>query len=934
MRPLFSFLFVFFLLSAQGQEFGGNPSSIKWRQINTDTVRIIYPTGMDQKAQAVATWIHSIQRLNKSSLGNHVKKTNIVFQNENTFSNAYVALAPRRSEFYNTAPQDPFSLGAVDWNKNLAIHEYRHIQQYNNFNKGLSGFASVILGQQGQALANAAAIPDWFFEGDAVYHETFYSQQGRGRLPLFQSAYESLFLAQKKYNYQQLRNGSFRFYTPNHYSLGYLLVAYGRKVYGNDIWQKVTTDAAAYKPLFYPFQNAIQKHTGKKFSQFFNDAMSYYQAQWQGHRDTVVQWMTGLEKNNLTDYLYPYPTATEATVVLKKSNKQAPAFYILQSDGKEEKIANKYLSVDDYYSYNNGQLIYAAYQPNPRWGNRDYHQLVLLNIATGQTKIIADKTRYFSPDISHDGKIIAVVESSTTGASILTTLNEEGQVIDRFEQKDWIIASPKFSKNDNHLFFTVRKPDGQMALMKKANGTGQKIEVLLPFSQSLIGYLLVQGDTLSFTRTARGRDELWTMNVADSMHQPFRLASYPTGLYQGFLKGGQLVTSVFTANGYRLGLFQPKWEKANCQSSEWKALQMESLYQNQQGASLVQLDSFKATSYQTATYKKSFQMINFHSWRPMYSAPEYSFTIYGENVLNTFQSQLAYTYNENEGSHKLGFEAIYGGYYLQPIFGLGQTWSRTGNWNKDTVLHWNESEAHIGLRLPLNLSGGNAYRNLTIQSSFNLEQVKWTGLAQKILKDQDYQSLNSQIRYQSQIQKGKQQIFSHWGQSLLADYKTNINGHQAQQLLLTGSFSLPGLANNHSLVLSAAYQARDTMQQYLFNNNFPFSRGYESINFPRMWKLSANYHFPICYPEWGLGNLVYFQRIRANLFIDHAIGKSLRSGNQFQFNSLGAEVFFDTRWWNQQPISFGIRYARLVSEEFRPVSQPNVWELVLPVSLF
>lgn len=934
MRPLFSFLFVFFLLSAQGQEFGGNPSSIKWRQINTDTVRIIYPTGMDQKAQAVATWIHSIQRLNKSSLGNQVKKTNIVFQNENTFSNAYVALAPRRSEFYNTAPQDPFSLGAVDWNKNLAIHEYRHIQQYNNFNKGLSGFASVILGQQGQALANAAAIPDWFFEGDAVYHETLYSQQGRGRLPLFQSAYQSLFLAHKKYNYQQLRNGSFRFYTPNHYSLGYLLVAYGRKVYGNDIWQKVTTDAAAYKLLFYPFQNAIQKHTGKKFSQFFNDAMSYYQAQWQGQRDTVVKWMTGLEKNNLTDYLYPYPTATEATLVLKKSYKQAPAFYILQSDGKEEKIANKYLSVDDYYSYNNGQLIYAAYQPNPRWGNRDYHQLVLLNIATGQTKIIADKTRYFSPDISHDGKNIAVVESSTTGASILTTLNEEGQVIDRFEEKDWIIASPKFSKNDNHLFFTVRKPDGQMALMKKANGTGQKIEVLLPFSQSLIGYLLVQGDALSFTRTAGGRDELWTVNVADSMHQPFRLASYPTGLYQGFLKGGQLVTSVFTANGYRLGLFQPKWEKANSQSGEWKALQMESLYQNQQGASLVQLDSFKASNYQTATYKKSIQMFNFHSWRPMYSAPEYSFTIYGENVLNTFQSQLAYTYNENEGSHKLGFEAIYGGSYLQPIFGLGQTWSRTGNWNKDTVLHWNESEAHIGLKLPLNLSGGNAYRNLTIQSSFNLEQVKWTGLAQKLLKDQDYQSLNSQIRYQSQIQKGKQQIFSHWGQSFLADYKTNINGYQAQQLLLTGSFSLPGLANNHSLVLSAAYQARDTMQQYLFNNNFPFSRGYESINFPRMWKLSANYHFPICYPEWGLGNLVYFQRIRANLYIDHAIGKSLRSGNQFQFNSLGAEVFFDTRWWNQQPISFGIRYARLVSEEFRPVSQPNVWELVLPVSLF
>jgi len=935
MRSLFCFLLLLIFVTTHGQEFGGNPSRTKWLQINTDTVRVIYPIGMDQKAQEVAGWIHRLQRYNKASLGDHTRKMNIVFQNEKTFSNAYVALAPRRSEFYNTAPQDPFTLGAVDWNKNLAIHEYRHVQQYNNFNKGFSRFASFILGQQGQALANAAAIPDWFFEGDAVYNETLYSQQGRGRLPLFQAAYQSLFLEQKKYNYQQLRNGSYRFYTPNHYPLGYLLVAYGRKTYGNDLWQKVTTDAAAYKPFFYPFQHAIQKHTGKKFDQFFKDAMSYYQTQWQQQKDTAVQWVTGIEKNNVTDYLYPYPTATQATLVLKKSYRQAPAFYLLLPNGQEQKIANKNISVDDYYSYNNGKIIYAAYQPNPRWGNQDYIQLVLLDIATGQTNIIAAKTRYFSPDIAHDAKTIAVIETKTTGESVLTTLNDQGITLDQFEQKGWVLASPKFSKNDNHLFFTARKPNGQMALLKKAKGSDNKIEYLIPFSNSLIGYLLVQGDALSFTKTTAGRDEIWTLNVADSSHQPFRLASYPTGLYQGFLKGQQLVATAFTANGYRLGLFQPKWEQATMQTNELKALQLETLYQNAlTGEEQYSQDTIQGSSFQTSKYQKSFQLFNFHSWRPMYSAPEYSFSIYGENVLNTFQSQLAYTYNENEGSHKLGFEGAFGGSYLQPILGLGQTWSRTGYLNKDTVLHWNETEANIGLRLPLNLSGGNTYRALSIQSSFNLEQVKWTGLGQKLLKDQDYQSWNSQIRYQSQIQKGRQQIFAHWGQSLLADFKTNINGHQAQQLLLSGSFYLPGLANNHSLVLTAAYQARDTMQQYLFSNNFPFSRGYGAINFPRMWKFGANYHLPICYPEWGFGNMVYFLRIRSNLFFDHTVGKSLRTGSQFQFNSVGAELYFDTRWWNQQPISFGIRYARLLSEEFRAVPQPNVWELVLPVSLF
>ena len=44
---------------------------------------------------------------------------------------------------------------------------------------------AVLFGENGRALANAAAIPDWFFEGDAVYNETLMSTQGRGRLPYF-----------------------------------------------------------------------------------------------------------------------------------------------------------------------------------------------------------------------------------------------------------------------------------------------------------------------------------------------------------------------------------------------------------------------------------------------------------------------------------------------------------------------------------------------------------------------------------------------------------------------------------------------------------------------------------------------------------------------------------------------------------------------------
>jgi hypothetical protein len=31
-------------------------------------------------------------------------------------------------------------------------------------------------------------------------------------------------------------------------------------------------------------------------------------------------------------------------------------------------------------------------------------------------------------------------------------------------------------------------------------------------------------------------------------------------------------------------------------------------------------------------------LIRFHSWRPMYTDPEYTFSLYGDNVLNTFHT--------------------------------------------------------------------------------------------------------------------------------------------------------------------------------------------------------------------------------------------------------------------------------------------------------
>jgi hypothetical protein len=101
-----------------------------------------------------------------------------------------------------------------------------------------------------------------------------------------------------------------------------------------------------------------------------------------------------------------------------------------------------------------------------------------------------------------------------------------------------------------------------------------------------------------------------------------------------------------------------------------------------------------------------------------------------------------------------------------------------------------------------------------------------------------------------------------------------------------------------------------------------------------MLRLGFNYHLPLFYPDWGFGNIVYFRRIRLNLFYDYTNGKSLRTGKTYPFSTAGSEMFFDTKWWNQLPLTIGIRYSHLLDENLGGSSSAtNRWEIILPVNL-
>ena len=100
-----------------------------------------------------------------------------------------------------------------------------------------------------------------------------------------------------------------------------------------------------------------------------------------------------------------------------------------------------------------------------------------------------------------------------------------------------------------------------------------------------------------------------------------------------------------------------------------------------------------------------------------------------------------------------------------------------------------------------------------------------------------------------------------------------------------------------------------------------------------MWRLSANYHFPIIYPDWGFADILYIQRIRGNGFYDFTKVYSRNKLQTADLRSVGAEIYFDTKWWNQYPLTFGFRISRLLDYDLSTGIKGTVFEFILPVTI-
>lgn len=913
---LFCLLLILFT-SVRSQPFGGVPSSVKWNQIESPSFKVIFPQELSETAKRVVNLGERILPATSNTIGNKHRKINIVLQNQTIISNGYVGLAPWRSEFFLTPLSNSLALGSTSWADLLTLHEIRHVQQVANFRKGFSKIAWWITGEQGQALANTATVPNWFYEGDAVFQETLLTEQGRGRLPGFFNVYRAMDEANKKYSYLQLRNGSYKKLLPDHYTTGYILVAEGRKRFGPEVWKHVTDKAVRLDHFPYPFQGAFKKVTGTSLRTFIHESL--YPDSSVSNQNEIA--LSKISDRYVTDYAFPQVVGKDSLIVWKETGRDIPGFYWRIND-IEKRIRIADIQIDPAFSYRSGKIAFTSYKPDIRWGWRDYSDIVLLDLKTKTQKRLTSKGKYFAPDIAHDGSRIVAVHAAPSGIQALHVLNaENGDLVHTFSDSSLVYSFPKFSSDDKFIYVLARLNNGRMGIQQTELKTGRSSFILEPANHA-IAFLSVQDDKLYFTAVYDHRERLFSFDT----HQKelYELYSRFAGVKQGVaVTKDSLIFTGLSAWGDRLYTAEKKSIKINKQV--WHNSSVDALEKNVP----LTLDSLTTMECPISPYRSTSKLFNFHSWRPAYERPDWSFTVYGQNILNTFQTDAFVLYNENEGFTKTGINAAYARWFPWITLGTSFTSGRNTIIN-NKKLFWNEWNVKTGLTIPLNLTKGRVVQALTVSSHFNLQQVNYIELP----KDRDirFGYMDNQLLWSISSQQAKQHIFPRIGFATAFNHRFSVSERVARQFLGRANLYLPGIMKTHNLVISAAIQSRDTANQYQFSNSFPLSRGFITVNLPRMWKMGLNYHFPLFYPDLGFGHIVYFSRIRANVFYDHSQVRSLRTGTIWKMRSTGSEIFFDTKWWNQQPLSFGFRYSRLLSNgPYNKQPNANQFEFILPL---
>ena len=436
-----------FNAGAQFYSSGDDPGRTRWRIISSDHYRIIYPVGSDSLALRFGLELERWRLPLGLSIGYapndmYRRPMPVILHGFTAEANGSVTWAPRRMDLY-TNP-DASSPEPLDWITELAVHESRHVSQMQ-FPRGRRfGLFNAAVGELFTGALAAMYPGPALLEGDAVVAETALTRTGRGRSADFLEHYRVSFAEGDFRDWYRWRWRSQKYFVPDHYRAGYMLVAGMRYVYDDPLFSARYYENVLIPLLPLPFfnlQKTVKQASGKNLRETWREIAAAQQALWAA--DEAARGPFGTARpltppaRRYTGFLSP-EAAGDDIFAIQEGLTFTPRLVRVLPDGSTDFVRPFPSGTEQIrYSDATGRLFWSETVPDPRWTLKSESRIFYLGADGRSARMLTRKGNLYNPSPSPDSPSVSVTEYPLHGGSAVLVIDgRDGSTLERYPAPD------------------------------------------------------------------------------------------------------------------------------------------------------------------------------------------------------------------------------------------------------------------------------------------------------------------------------------------------------------------------------------------------------------------------------------------------------------------------------------------------------------------
>lgn len=493
---------------------------LQFRTLRTAHFVIHYHEGAERTAARLAQLAEEVHaRLADAAGADHDRRvTHVVLADQSDAPNGFATVVPWNAIVLYLAPPTGTSFigNTDDWLATVFTHEYAHIVHLDRSN-GWAQALRAVLGRTPAAYPNLS-LPLWDIEGFATAQEGL---AGGGRLEAGDFR-EIVDAAARDGRFEPLDrvNGGLVDWPGGHgsYAYGARFHEFLRSTYGEARWKELAAATAGRVP--YLTSGAYRRIYGKPLGilwREFRDAVAQQQATKSvGSRDSAPTRLT----HNGFNVDGPSRSPDGRLYVTIADPRRFPGIYRLDAAGRLEWVTSRIGG--SRVAFHEGRLLFD--QLEVVRGSALLSDLYEHHPETGRTRRLTKGARLTDPDVSADGRLIAVtIDAERRPLVLLDTaqllrdapLDPEALPIRARVDDDAVYATPRWS------------PDGRVIAAERRRRNGRSEIVLLDGDRLTITAVAASWDSGRRVTPAWSADGRTLFFASDHEAGPFRIYAVP-----------------------------------------------------------------------------------------------------------------------------------------------------------------------------------------------------------------------------------------------------------------------------------------------------------------------------------------------------------------------------------------------------------------------